>query len=69
MITFLATGRQRFFQSQAQGIFKYKSLESELIKAFEHSAHSPIYEEPERVKQILLNDVVNLSIDHADKNY
>jgi hypothetical protein len=25
---------------------------------FQHSAHSPLFEEPEKVKEILLNDVL-----------
>lgn len=36
--------------------------------SFEKSAHSPLFEEPERMKKILLTDVLNGSNSLADKN-
>jgi pimeloyl-ACP methyl ester carboxylesterase len=33
---------------------------------FDHSAHSPLYEEPEKVRQILAEDVLNGTTDLAD---
>ena len=35
--------------------------------SFEDSAHSPLFEEPEKAKQILINDVMNKKTDLADK--
>ncbi|HSW54228.1 MAG TPA: alpha/beta hydrolase, partial [Ignavibacteriaceae bacterium] len=34
---------------------------------FDQSAHSPLFEEPEKMNRILINDVKNLRIDLADK--
>lgn len=34
---------------------------------FEQSAHSPLFEEPEKMNKILINDVKNLRTDLADK--
>ncbi len=33
---------------------------------FNESAHSPMYEEPQRLKEILINDVLNRSTTLAD---
>lgn len=34
---------------------------------FDQSAHSPLFEEPEKMNRILINDVKNLRVDLADK--
>jgi pimeloyl-ACP methyl ester carboxylesterase len=34
---------------------------------FEHSAHSPLFEEPERFIEIMVNDVLNSNVNLADK--
>ena len=34
---------------------------------FERSAHSPLFEEPERFMEILINDVLNNSVNLADR--
>jgi hypothetical protein len=34
---------------------------------FDQSAHSPLFEEPEKMNIILINDVKNLRADLADK--
>lgn len=34
---------------------------------FENSAHSPLFEEPEKFIEIMVNDVLNGNINHADK--
>jgi pimeloyl-ACP methyl ester carboxylesterase len=34
---------------------------------FENSAHSPLYEEPERIRDIIKKDVLNLTVNLADK--
>lgn len=35
---------------------------------FENSAHSPMFEEPQRLQEILITDVLNGSTTLADKN-
>ncbi|RPI59397.1 MAG: alpha/beta hydrolase [Ignavibacteriales bacterium] len=35
---------------------------------FDQSAHSPLFEEPEKINKILINDIKNLRTDLADKN-
>jgi pimeloyl-ACP methyl ester carboxylesterase len=35
---------------------------------FDKSAHSPLYEEPDKLKEIMTKDVLNLTTHYADKN-
>jgi pimeloyl-ACP methyl ester carboxylesterase len=48
----------------------YEKLDSPLkgFYTFEHSAHSPIFEEPEKVNKILLEDVINGTNNNKDGN-
>jgi pimeloyl-ACP methyl ester carboxylesterase len=48
----------------------YKKINSPLkgFYTFEHSAHSPIFEEPEKVNKILLNDVIKGTNNNRDSN-
>jgi pimeloyl-ACP methyl ester carboxylesterase len=48
----------------------YKKLNApfKAFYTFEKSAHSPIYEEPDRFRQIMVNDVLRQRKDLADKN-
>jgi pimeloyl-ACP methyl ester carboxylesterase len=48
----------------------FKKLEAPVkgFYTFENSAHSPIFEEPQKVKEIMCKDVLNVKIDLSDKN-
>jgi hypothetical protein len=51
-------------RSGAAGIFVYAGA---IYNTFQQSAHSPLFEEPERFLRIMMEDVKNGTIDLADK--
>ncbi|MGE5352135.1 MAG: hypothetical protein ACM3P0_08625 [Acidobacteriota bacterium] len=50
----------------AKAYFQKLEAPVKAFYTFEKSAHSPLYEEPERVKEILMKDVLNLWTDLSD---
>ncbi|HEX2962483.1 MAG: alpha/beta fold hydrolase [Bacteroidota bacterium] len=52
----------------AKAYFKKLEAPAKAFYTFERSAHSPLYEEPERVKEILMKDVLNLRTNLSDNS-
>ena len=54
--------------SEAKSYFEKLKAPIKGFYTFGQSAHSPIFEEPLKVREIMLHDVLNGSADLADKN-
>jgi len=62
-------GRRDYTVSYTEARAYYDLLDAPMkgFYTFEHSAHSPMFEEPDRMREIMTHDVLRGANGHADR--